>query len=81
MFTAPGALLLNLPSYNGARTWKVAVNYGIGYRLVGFSFFGRRPAELHLNLAKTWIVSDTTDLVVSRSIDVVGFSITFKRAQ
>ena len=81
VFTAPGALLLNLPSYNGARTWKMAVNYGMGYRLVSFSLFGKRPAELHVNFAKTWIVSDTTDLVVGRSIDVVGFSITFKRAQ
>ena len=80
VFTAPGALLLNLPSYNGTRTWKVAVNYGIGYRLFDFSLFGRRPAELHFNMAKTWIMSDTTDVAVGRSIDVVGFSISFKRA-
>lgn len=79
VFTAPGALLLNLPSYNGARTWKVAVNYGMGYRLFTFSLLGKRPAELHVNFAKTWIVSDTTDLAVSRSIDVVGFSLTFKK--
>ena len=79
VFTAPGMLLLNLPSYNGTRTWKVAVNYGIGYRLFEFGLFGSRPAELHFNLAKTWIVSDTTDVAVGRSIDVVGFSLTFKR--
>jgi len=81
VFTAPGALLLNLPSYNGARTWKMAVNYGMGYRLFGFNLLGRRPAELYFNLAKTWIVSDTTGLAVGRSIDVLGFSVTFKRSQ
>ena len=79
VFTAPGTLLLNLPSYNGTRTWKVAVNYGIGYRLFEFGLFGSRPAELHFNLAKTWIVSDTSDVGVGRSIDVVGFSLTFKK--
>ena len=81
VFTAPGALLLNLPSYNGARTWKMAVNYGMGYRLFGFSLLGKRPAELYFNLAKTWIVSDTTGLAVGRSIDVLGFSVSFKRPQ
>lgn len=79
VFTAPGALLLNLPSYHGTRTWKVAVNYGIGYRLFEFGLFGSRPAELHFNLAKTWIVSDVSDVGMSRSIDVVGFSLTFKK--
>jgi hypothetical protein len=79
VFTAPGALLLNLPTRNGARAWKVATNYGIGYRLFDFTFPGSRPAELHVNMAKTWIVSDSSDLITGRSIDVVGFSITFKK--
>jgi len=79
VFTAPGALLLNLPTRNGARAWKVATNYGIGYRLFDFTFPGGRPAELHVNMAKTWIVSDSSDLITGRSIDVVGFSVTFKK--
>ena len=80
IFTAPGALLLNLPSSNGARTWKVALNYGVGYRLFDFTLPGGRPAELHLNLAKAWIMSDTTDVVGGRSLDVAGFSMTFKKS-
>ena len=79
VFTAPGAMLLNVPSRNGGRVWKVAANYGIGYRLMDFSLPGGRPAELHLNLAKMWLVSDATELAVGRTIDVIGFSVTFKR--
>jgi hypothetical protein len=71
---------MNLPSYHGTRTWKVGINYGVGFRLFEFSFFGRRPADLYLNLAKTWIVSDTSDLVTGRTLDVAGFSISFKKS-
>jgi len=81
VFTAPGVQLLNLPARNGTRVWKIAANYGVGYRLLDFRFPGGRPAELHLNLAKTWFVSDTTDLLGKRSLDVVGFSITFKKTR
>ena len=81
LFTTPGVLLLNLPSSNGSRAWKVALNYGIGYRLFEFTFPGSRPAELHLNLAKTWIMSDTADVVTGRSLDVAGLSITFKKTR
>ena len=77
----PGVLLLNVPGRSGARVWKVATNYGIGYRLLDFTFPGKRPAELHVNLAKTWMLSDMEDAIVGRSIDVVGFSITFKKSR
>jgi hypothetical protein len=79
VFTAPGAMLLNVPSRNGSRVWKFAANYGIGYRVMDFSLPGGRPAELHLNLAKMWLLGDAADLVTGRSIDVLGFSLTFKR--
>ena len=79
VFTAPGAMLLNVPTRSGGRVWKVAMNYGIGYRVMDFTFPGGRPAELHLNLAKMWMVSDAAELVTGRTIDVVGFSVTFKR--
>jgi hypothetical protein len=79
VFTAPGAMLLNVPTRYGSRVWKVATNYGIGYRVMDFTFPGGRPAEVHLNLAKIWLLSDPVDLVTGRSIDVIGFSVTFKR--
>jgi hypothetical protein len=79
VFTAPGVVMLNLPARDGTRVWKVAANYGIGYRLANFTFPGGRPAELHVNLAKTWLLSDPADSVTGRSIDLLGFSITFKK--
>jgi hypothetical protein len=81
IFTAPGAMLLNLPGRRGTRVWKVAANYGIGYRLLDFTFPGGRPAELHLNLAKAWLLSDITDAFTKRTVDFAGFSITFKKSR
>jgi hypothetical protein len=72
-------MLLNVPARNGGRVWKVAANYGIGYRVMDFTFPGGRPAELHLNLAKMWMVSDAAEAATGRTIDVIGFSVTFKR--
>jgi hypothetical protein len=78
IFTAPGAMLLNVPTRSGGRVWKIAANYGIGYKVMDFTFPGNRPAELHLNLAKLWMLSDPTDAVTGRTLDVVGFSVSFK---
>jgi hypothetical protein len=81
IFTAPGALLLNLPTRYGTRAWRVAANYGVGYRLLDFTLPGNRPAQLHVNLAKTWLLSDPADVIAGRSTDLVGFSITFKKSK
>ena len=79
VFITPGAMLLNLPTRNGSRAWKVATNYGIGYRLFDFSFPGGRPATLHVNLAKAWVLADIADVATGRTMDFVGFSIAFKQ--
>ena len=78
-FVAPGVMLLNLPSRNGTRAWKVAVNYGIGYRLVDFVFPGKRLASLHVNAARAWVMSDVSEVVTGRTVDFAGFSLTFKK--
>ena len=78
-FVAPGMMILNLPSRTGARTWKVAANYGIGYRLADFMFPGKRLASLHVNAARAWVISDITDVVSGRTVDFAGFSLTFKK--
>jgi hypothetical protein len=69
VFLAPGVMLLNVPTVDGTRVWKVAANYGIGYRLFDFTFPGKRRASLHVNVAKSWLVSDARDLIVSRNVD------------
>jgi hypothetical protein len=81
VFITPGAMLLNLPTRNGSRAWKVATNYGIGYRLFDFTFPGGRPATLHVNLAKAWVLADIADVATGRSMDFVGFSIAFKQVR
>jgi hypothetical protein len=79
IFLAPGVMLLNLPTVDGTRVWKIAANYGIGYRLFDFAFPGNRKASLHVNVAKSWLVSDARDLIVRSNLDFAGFSITFNR--
>ena len=78
VFVAPGAMLLNVPTRDGRRAWKLATNYGIGYRLLQFKFPGNRQALLHVNLAKAWLLATGPD-VESKSTDFVGFSVTFKK--
>jgi hypothetical protein len=81
IFTAPGITLLNLPARYGGRTWKLAANYGIGYRLSDFTLPGGRPAVLHVNLARAWIVSEGGDVATGRRMDFAGFSLTFKKGR
>jgi hypothetical protein len=79
VFVAPGAMLLNVPTRDGGRAWKLAANWGIAYRLAQFTFPGDRQALLHVNLAKAWLLSAGDD-VPTKSTDFIGFSFTFKQA-
>jgi hypothetical protein len=81
VFLAPGAMLLNMPARDGTRAWKLAANYGVGFRLVDFRFPGNRHAVLHLNLARAWLLSDIKDVVSGRSTDFAGLSMTFKQSR
>jgi len=78
VFVAPGAILLNLP--NGkSREWRPATDWGMAYRIVDFTFPGtRRRASLHLNLARAWVLAGPSNVIKS-SIDLAGFSVTFKK--
>jgi hypothetical protein len=78
IFVAPGMMLLNVPTSDGKRAWKLATSYGIAYRLGQIAFPGNRQALLHLNLAKAWLLSAGPD-VPTRSTDFVGLSLTFKK--
>jgi hypothetical protein len=79
VFVAPGAMLLNVPTDDGGRAWRLATNYGIAYRLGQFTIPGLdRQALLHLNLAKAWLLSAGPN-VSTRSTDFVGLSMTFKK--
>jgi hypothetical protein len=77
IFLAPGAMLVRVPVRGGGHAWKVATNYGITYRLGGFTLPGGRRALLHVNLAKAWIFA-MGDLPTD-STDFIGLSMTFKK--
>jgi hypothetical protein len=77
VFAAPGLMLLNLPGPNG-REWTPATDWGLGYRLADFRLPGTsRPATLHVNFARAWILGDATN-PIGRSVNLAGFSLTFK---
>ena len=80
MFAAPGVMFVSTPTNKGGRAWKIATNYGMGFRLFDFTFPGGRPATAHLNLAKAWMLSDSVDFVTDRTMDFFTFSVSFKRA-
>jgi hypothetical protein len=79
VFAAPGAMLMNLPSGSRSREWQPAADWGITYRLFDFRFPGTGQwNSLHFNFAKAWVLAGDVDFVRS-SVNIAGFSITFKR--
>jgi hypothetical protein len=78
MFAAPGAILVNLPAGGKSRDWQPAADWGVAYRISDFTLPGtRRPARLHLNFAKAWIIAG--DAGYKTSINLAGFSLTFRK--
>src|SRR6185295_19604134 len=79
VFVAPGAILLSLPNGDGSRELRPAVDWGIAYRCFDFTFPGvQRRASLNVNLARAWVMTGPTN-IVNANIDLVGFSVTFKK--
>jgi hypothetical protein len=80
IFTAPGFIMLNVPSING-RVWTPATDWGFAYRLGTFSFPGTAGrATLHVNFAHAWVFGGA-DTTVNGNVDIAGFSLTFARPQ
>jgi len=79
VFVAPGAILLSLPNGHDSRELRPAMDWGIAYRCFDFTFPGiERRASLHINLARAWVMTGPTN-IVKASVDLVGFSVTFKK--
>jgi len=77
VFVAPGAILLNVPVSGGSRAWTPATDLGFSYRLTEVRLTGTRRGVLHVNIAKAWILGDST-ATISRTVDLVGLSLTMK---
>jgi hypothetical protein len=79
VFIAPGIILLNMPAPGGDRDWKPATDWGFAFRLFDFKFpVGNRPASLHLNIARAWVFANAGSVPFDSSINLAGFSVTFK---
>ena len=79
VFIAPGIILLNMPAPGGDREWKPATDWGFAFRLFDFTFpVGNRPASLHLNIARAWVFANAGGVPFDSSINLAGFSVTFK---
>ena len=77
VFVAPGAILLNVPTQRGAREWVPATDLGFSYRLFDLALPGRRQGTLHLNVARAWILGDSSGLI-GQTADLAGLSLTLK---
>ncbi len=82
VFVAPGAILMRVPGIEGGQQWKPATDWGFSYRVLDFIVPGaRRPATLHVNLAKVWLLGGKENLAaVSPDMYLAGFSLTFRKA-
>jgi hypothetical protein len=80
LFMLPGVLFLRAPSYtSGKMEWFAAYDYGIGFRLGTFQMPGvGQPVILHFNFARAWIPGATAAGPVTGTVDLMGFSLTFK---
>jgi hypothetical protein len=80
LFMLPGVLFVRAPSYaSGTMEWFVAYDYGFGFRLTTFQMPGvGQKMIVHFNLARAWIPERTASGPVTGTIDLVGFSLTFK---
>jgi hypothetical protein len=79
VFLAPGLILMRLPSIDGTPTWSAATDWGFSYGLFDFRVpRAQRPATLHLNLARVWVLGPTS-LATAGEMYVAGFSVSFKQ--
>jgi hypothetical protein len=79
LFVAPGAILMNLPNGPRSREWQPAADWGLAYRLADFQFPGTHQwASLHFNFAKAWILTGQPG-IGKATVELAGFSFTFKR--
>ena len=80
VFMTPGVILLNVPTAQGTREWRPATDWGFAYRLFDFRIPGtRRPASLHVNFVRAWMLGNVGNVPYKSSADLAGFSLTFKK--
>lgn len=78
---AVGVMLVMIPDGEGGHDWKPASTVSVGFRLFDFvTPFVRKPASLHVNVARTNIHGVQDERVLpAMSVNFVGFSVSGKR--
>ena len=81
LFLTPGAMLMRVPGPTGVDQWKPATDWGLSFRLADFTIPAtRRPATLHMNLARVWLLGSMEDVSGTQSnMYLAGFSLTFRK--
>ncbi len=81
LFLAPGAILMRVPGPSGNGEWKPATDWGFSFRLADFTMpRTRRPATLHVNLAKVWLFGVDENVTAAQTdMYLAGFSLTFRK--
>lgn len=81
LFLAPGAILMRVPGPSGNGEWKPATDWGFSFRLADFTMpRTRRPATLHVNLAKVWLFGVSENVTATQNdMYLAGFSLTFRK--
>ena len=81
MFLTPGAMLMRVPGPTGVDQWKPGTDWGLSFRLADFTIPAtRRPATLHMNLARVWLLGNMEDVSGTQSnMYLAGFSLTFRK--
>jgi hypothetical protein len=80
VFVTPGVMLLNVPTAQGTREWRPATDWGVAYRLFDFRVpLTRRPASLHVNFVRAWMLGNVGNVNFKSTADLAGFSVTFKK--
>ena len=74
-------MLMRVPGPTGVDQWKPATDWGLSFRLADFTIPAtRRPATLHMNLARVWLLGSMEDVSGTQSnMYLAGFSLTFRK--
>ncbi len=74
LYAAPGFMVINQPDGAASRRWNYAIDWGFSFRVAEF-----RRADLHVNMAKAWVMDCASLVGDTCSVDLAGMSLTFKR--
>jgi len=74
IYLPPGFLLLSVPDGRGGRTLEPAATVGVSIKMFGFAFPQNKAGTAYFNIAKAYVVNQSTASQGNSSVDLVGLS-------